>query len=145
MAIFSMNNSIKSYAAFIEKLANQPEDDSITASLKSFHEIYIQYQYDSNTCAEVQWLSEKLTNSDENDALFSFQKIEQVWAYVHLILEHTVNKQFDIWNKGFQAADLPFYQEGLKKLWAKKHKSVMTIFCPDVDTSKHYIEQGGRI
>lgn len=144
MAVYSMNNSIKSYVSFINSLENRETDAAIENSLQTLRNIYIKYNTNPKTCSEITWLSENLSNSEENDVLFSFTTIEQVWAYVHLILEHTVNKLFDIWNKGLQADDIPFYQQGLSKLWAKKHKNVMTIFCPDVDTSKHYIEGGTK-
>lgn len=134
MAFYSINNAITSYCDFIQRLIKRPGDKEIQDSLHIVRLYYRFYKENSQIYDEIKDYSQKLISSPEIDILFSFTEIEQVWSYLHLMIECCENKQINIWDRIRSMSDMKSFQEGIGKLWASKHKTVFTLFLKEKKT-----------
>lgn len=128
MKLCSLNNSITSYADFIKKVNKNPDDTAIKKSLDLFLQYYKLYLSDSFVSSEAKDYSEKLVSTDEYDLLFSCSNIEQVWAYIHLMVENVEHKRITIPHKEHPFIDIGACGAGLLKLKPCNHKTIYTVF-----------------
>ncbi len=128
MKLCSLNKSITSYADFIKKVTKNPDDIAIKKSLDLFLQYYKLYKADSFIFLEVKDYSEKLVSTDEYDLLFSCSSIEQVWAYIHLMIENVQHKRIPIPSKDHPFMDIDSCGAGLLKLKPCNHKTIYTVF-----------------
>lgn len=140
MSFYSINNVITSYCDFIHRLIKKPSDIEIQNSLQTLKLYYRFYKEDSQTYSETKDYSQKLTDNSEMDILFSFTEIEQSWAYLHLMIECCEGKTINIWERIRSISDMKSFQEGLGKLWASKHKTVLTLFLKDKNKTPELIQ-----
>lgn len=127
MTVYSLNNSIICYAEFIEALTKNPKDSTVINSLASFNKFYNQYKKDNKTMAEIKVQVTRLTNSSDNDILFSYIKKEQLLAYLHLMIENIEKQNIDISVNEIPMTVITLLQDGMGKLWASDHKHVNNI------------------
>ena len=59
--------------------------------------------------------------------MLSFDEPENLWAYVHLMIELIEGKTLNLWDRIRSFSDMNAFQNGMGKLWSKGHKTVYTI------------------
>ncbi len=127
MSVCTLNNSLKSYCDFFDKLCKHPGDSDIQTSLTSVKKYYNNYKKDEEVISEIKEYLDNLNTETAYDILLSFDNEEQVWAYIHLMVETIVDKPLNLWSQIRSFSDMNSFQNGMEKIWSKGHKTVYTV------------------
>lgn len=112
-----MNDAIKSYCDFLEKYFKNPNDFTVKASVQlinAYYNYYKNFKYTEN-------LSHLIAES-RNDLEIDFSEKEQVWAFIHLMIESIEGQTLNIFNKRRWIYCMKKFQHGMSKLWVTKHE-----------------------
>ena len=127
MSVSTLNNSIISYCEFFDKLCKNPSSSDIQNSLIVVKKYYNSFIKNKEIIFEIKKYLEQLNTENAYDILLSFDNEEQVWAYIHLMVETIVDKPLHLWSQIRSFSDMNAFQNGMKKIWSKGHKSVYTV------------------
>lgn len=127
MSVCTLNNSIKSYCEFFDKLCKYPGNSEIQRALAAVKMYYNNYKKDEEVISEIKEYLKNLNTESAYDILLSFTESEEVWAYVHLMIELIEGKSLNLWDRIRSFSDMNAFQQGMGKLWSKGHKTVYTI------------------
>ena len=127
MTVLTLNNSIISYCDFFDKLCKHPSNKDIQVSLESVKKYYNKYKTNEEVTKDIQNYFDKLQTETAYDILLSFDEPENLWAYVHLMIELIEGKTLNLWDRIRSFSDMNAFQNGMGKLWSKGHKTVYTI------------------
>ena len=127
MPVSTLNNSIISYCEFFDKLCKYPSNIDIQSSLEAVKKYYNNYKKKESLIKEIQDYLDKLETETAYDILLSYDKPENLWAYVHLMIETIEGKHLNLWEQIRSFSDMNAFQNGMGKLWSKGHKTVYTI------------------
>ena len=111
-----MNDAIKSYCEFLEKYFKNPNDFTVKASVQlinAYYNYYKNFKYTEN-------LSHLIAES-RNDLEIDFSEKEQVWAFIHLMIESIEGQNLNIFKKRGWIYCMKKFQHGMSKLWVTKH------------------------
>ena len=114
---YLMNDAIKSYCDFLEKYFKNPNDFTVKASVQlinAYYNYYKNFKYTEN-------LSHLIAES-RNDFEIDFSEKEQVWAFIHLMIESIEGQNLNIFNKRRWIYCMKKFQHGMSKLWVTKHE-----------------------
>ncbi|WP_022931894.1 hypothetical protein [Treponema bryantii] len=114
---YLMNDAIKSYCEFLEKYFKNPNDFTVKASVQlinAYYNYYKNFKYTEN-------LSHLIAES-RNDLEIDFSEKEQVWAFIHLMIESIEGQTLNIFNKRQWIYCMKKFQHGMSKLWVTKHE-----------------------
>lgn len=114
---YLMNDAIKSYCDFLEKYFKNPNDFTVKASVQlinAYYNYYKNFKYTEN-------LSHLIAES-RNDLEIDFSEKEQVWAFIHLMIESIEGQTLNIFNKRRWIYCMKKFQHGMSKLWVTKHE-----------------------
>ncbi len=112
-----MNDAIKSYCDFLEKYFKNPNDFTVKASVQlinAYYNYYKNFKYTEN-------LSHLIAES-RNDLEIDFSEKEQVWAFIHLMIESIEGQTLNIFNKRRWIYCMKKFQHDMSKLWVTKHE-----------------------
>ncbi|MBS7266810.1 MAG: hypothetical protein KIG83_10160 [Treponema sp.] len=113
---YLMNDAIKSYCDFLEKYFKNPNDFTVKASVQlinAYYNYYKNFKYTEN-------LSHLIAES-RNDLEIDFSEKEQVWAFIHLMIESIEGQNLNIFKKRGWIYCMKKFQHGMSKLWVTKH------------------------
>lgn len=113
---YLMNDAIKSYCEFLEKYFKNPNDFTVKASVQlinAYYNYYKNFKYTEN-------LSHLIAES-RNDLEIDFSEKEQVWAFIHLMIESIEGQNLNIFKKRGWIYCMKKFQHGMSKLWVTKH------------------------
>ena len=127
MSVSTLNNSIISYCEFFDKLCKNPSSSDIQNSLIVVKKYYNSFIKNKEIIFEIKKYLEQLNTENAYDILLSFDNEEQVWAYIHLMVETIVDKPLHLWSQIRSFSDMNAFQNGMKKIWSKGHKTVYTV------------------
>ena len=127
MPVSTLNNSIISYCDFFNKLCKHPNNTDIQVSLESVKKYYNRYKDNKSLISEIQHYYDKLKTEQSYDILLSFEEYEQLWAYIHLMIETVEGRTLNLWEQIRSFSDMNAFQNGMKKIWSKGHKTVYTV------------------
>ena len=127
MSVCTLNNSIKSYCEFFDKLCKYPGNSEIQRALAAVKMYYNNYKKDEEVISEIKEYLKNLNTESAYDILLSFTESEEVWAYVHLMIELIEGKSLNLWDRIRSFSDMNAFQQGMGKIWSKGHKTVYTI------------------
>ena len=127
MSVSTLNNSIISYCEFFDKLCKHPSNTDIQVSLESVKKYYNKYKTNEEVTKDIQNYFDKLQTETAYDILLSFDEPENLWAYVHLMIELIEGKTLNLWDRIRSFSDMNAFQNGMARLWSNGHKSVYTI------------------
>ena len=85
------------------------------------------YKTNDALIKEIQNYFDKLQSETAYDILLSFDEIEKLWAYVHLMIELIEGKTLNLWDRIRSFSDMNAFQNGMCRLWSNGHKTVYTI------------------
>ena len=118
---YLMNDAIKSYCEFLEKYFKNPNDFTIKASVQLINAYYNYYKNgESDFFKYKEYLSHLITES-RNDLEIDFSEKEQVWAFIHLMIESIEGQNLNIFKKRGWIYCMKKFQHGMSKLWVTKH------------------------
>ena len=112
------NDAIKSYCEFLEKYFKNPNDFTIKASVQLINAYYNSYK-------DSYWFTRDLSHliaESRNDLEIDFSEKEQVWAFIHLMIENIEGQTLNIFNKRRWIYGMKKFQHGMSKLWVTKHQ-----------------------
>ena len=119
---YLMNDAIKSYCEFLEKYFKNPNDFTIKASVQLINAYYNYYKNgESDFFKYKEYLSHLITES-RNDLEIDFSEKEQVWAFIHLMIESIEGQNLNIFKKRGWIYCMKKFQHGMSKLWVTKHQ-----------------------
>ena len=127
MSVSTLNNSIISYCDFFDKLCKHPNDNDIQTALVAVRKYYNDYKENKVIISEIKKYLVNLNSDSAYDILLSYTEPEQVWAYIHLMIEVEEEKILNLWEQIRSFSDMNAFQNGMGKLWTKGHKTVYTI------------------
>ncbi len=127
MSVTTLNNAIINYCEFFDKLCKNPSNTDIQTSLESVKEYYNKYKSNEKLIKEIQTYFDKLQTETAYDILLNFDVPEELWAYIHLMIELLEGKTLNLWDRIRSFSDMNAFQKGMGKLWSKGHKTVYTI------------------
>ena len=127
MSVSTLNNSIISYCDFFDKLCKHPSDNDIQTALVAVRKYYNDYKENKVIISEIKKYLVNLNSDSAYDILLSYTEPEQVWAYIHLMIEVEEEKILNLWEQIRSFSDMNAFQNGMGKLWTKGHKTVYTI------------------
>ena len=127
MTVLTLNNSIISYCDFFDKLCKHPSNTDIQVSLEKVKKYYNRYKDNKSLISEIQQYYNKLKTEQAYDILLSFEEYEQLWAYIHLMIELIEEKNINLWDRIRSFSDMNSFQNGMGRLWSNGHKTVYTI------------------
>ena len=113
---YLMNDAIKSYCEFLEKYFKNPNDFTVKASVQLINAYYNYYKNGKYT----EDLSHLIAES-RNDLEIDFSEKEQVWAFIHLMIESIEGQTLNIFKKRGWIYCMKKFQHGMSKLWVTKH------------------------
>lgn len=131
MSVCTLNNSIISYCDFFDKLCKHPSDNDIQTALVAVKKHYNDYKGNKEIISEIKNYLDNLNSDSAYDILLSFTESEQVWAYIHLMIEVVEGKTLKLWDQIRSFSDMNAFQKGMGKIWTKGHKTVYTIILKD--------------
>lgn len=131
MSVCTLNNSIMSYCDFFDKLCKHPSDNDIQIALVAVKKHYNDYKGNKIIISEIKNYLANLNSDSAYDILLSFNEPEQIWAYIHLMIELVEGKTLNLWEQIRSFADINAFQNGMGKIWTKGHKTVYTIILKD--------------
>ena len=118
---YLMNDAIKSYCEFLEKYFKNPNDFTIKASVQLINAYYNSYKNgESYSFKYTEDLSHLIAES-RNDLEIDFSEKEQVWAFIHLMIESIEEQNLNIFKKRGWIYVMKKFQHGMSKLWVTKH------------------------
>ncbi len=115
-----MNDAIISYVEFIEKIVNHHEDHNLFIQFETFYNLYIQYKTEVKSLITFQ-----------GNTIFYFTKVEQVWAYLHLLIETLEKKDINIIQEN-NFKNLSSLSAGLGKIWVSNTNNIEQYICLDI-------------
>lgn len=116
-----MNDAIKSYCEFLEKYFKNPNDFTVKASVQLINAYYNSYKNgESYSFKYTEDLSHLIAES-RNDLEIDFSEKEQVWAFIHLMIENIEGQNLNIFKKRGWIYCMKKFQHGMSKLWVTKH------------------------
>ena len=119
---YLMNDAIKSYCEFLEKYYKNPNDFTVKASVQLINAYYNYYKNgESDFFKYKEYLSHLIAES-RNDLEIDFSEKEQVWAFIHLMIENIEGQTLNIFNKRRWIYGMKKFQHGMSKLWVTKHQ-----------------------
>ena len=127
MSVCTLNNSIKSYYEFFNQLRDHPGSSEIQTALAAVKKHYKNYKEDETVISEIKQYMEKLNTESAYDILLSFTESEEVWAYIHLMIETVEGRTLNLWEQIRSFSDMNALQNGMKKIWSKGHETVYTV------------------
>ena len=127
MSVCTLNNSIKSYYEFFNQLRDYPGSREIQTALAAVKKHYKNYKKDEEVIAEIKEYLKDLNTESAYDILLSFTEPEEVWAYIHLMIETVEEKPLNLWSQIRSFSDMNAFQNGMSRLWSKGHKTVYTV------------------
>ena len=87
-----MNDGIITYIEFTEKIFNQKEGSPSQSEYENFISVYNQFKENGKINKSLQNI-----NAQNKQILgFNYEKIEHVWAYIHLMIEHIEKNEINI-------------------------------------------------
>lgn len=110
----SMNDSIVSYIDFIAGFLHD-HDKRNTYLQRKYTFIFFHAQFRANK--NLINLLQNLKSSNPKISAFYYSEIEQVWAYIHLMLEILLNKKLKIMDTDELFQNIPSIQDCLANLW----------------------------
>ena len=119
---YLMNDAIKSYCEFLEKYFKNPNDFTIKASVQLINAYYNSYKDNES---DSYWFTRDLSHliaESRNDLEIDFSEKEQVWAFIHLIIESIEGQNLNIFKKRGWIYCMKKFQHGMSKLWVTKHE-----------------------
>lgn len=118
---YLMNDAIKSYCEFLEKYFKNPNDFTVKASVQLINAYYNSYKNgESYSFKYTEDLSHLIAES-RNDLEIDFSEKEQVWAFIHLMIESIEEQNLNIFKKRGWIYVMKKFQHGMSKLWVTKH------------------------
>ena len=127
MSVCTLNNSIKSYYEFFNQLCKHPGSSEIQTALAAVKMYYNNYKKDEEVISEIKEYRKNLNTESAYDILLSFTEPEEVWAYIHLMIETVEEKPLNLWEQIRSFSDMNSFQNGMSRLWSKGHKTVYTV------------------
>ena len=127
MSVATLNNSIISYCEFFDKLYKHPSNTDIQTSLESVKKYYNDYKSNDTLIKEIHNYFDKLQSETAYDILLSFDEPEELWAYIHLMIELIEGKTINLWERIRSFSDMNAFQNGMARLWSNGQKTVYTI------------------
>ena len=127
MSVCTLNNSIKSYYEFFNQLCKHPGSSEIQIALAEVKKCYNNYKKDEEVISEIKEYLKNLNTESAYDILLSFTEPEEVWAYIHLMIETVEEKPLNLWSQIRSFSDMNAFQNGMSRLWSKGHKTVYTV------------------
>ena len=119
---YLMNDAIKSYCDFLEKYFKNPNDFTVKASVELINAYYNSYKNgESYSFKFTEDLSHLIAKS-RNDLEIDFSEKEQVWAFIHLMIESIEGQTLNIFKKRGWIYCMKKFQHGMSKLWVTKHE-----------------------
>lgn len=119
---YLMNDAIKSYCEFLEKYFKNPNDFAIKASVQLINAYYNSYKDNES---DSYWFTRDLSHliaESRNDLEIDFSEKEQVWAFIHLMIESIEGQNLNIFKKRGWIYCMKKFQHGMSKLWVTKHE-----------------------
>ena len=119
---YLMNDAIKSYCEFLEKYFKNPNDFTIKASVQLINAYYNFYKDNES---DSYWFTRDLSHliaESRNDLEIDFSEKEQVWAFIHLMIESIEGQNLNIFKKRGWIYCMKKFQHGMSKLWVTKHE-----------------------
>lgn len=108
-----MNDGIITYVEFTEKIFNHKEDSPSQSEYENFISIYNQFKENGKIKKSLQNI-----NAQNKQILgFIYEKIELVWAYIHLMIEHIEKNEINILQEDSSFQNLKYLQDGLSRIW----------------------------
>ena len=108
-----MNDGIITYVEFTEKIFNHKEVSPSQSEYENFISIYNQFKENGKIKKSLQNI-----NAQNKQILgFNYEKIEHVWAYIHLMIEHIEKNEINILQEGSSFQNLKYLQDGLSRIW----------------------------
>ena len=127
MSVVTLNNSIKSYCEFFNQLCKHPGNIEIQTALSAVKKYYNNYKKDEEVIYKIKEYLENLNTESAYDILLSFTEPEEVWAYIHLMIETVEEKPLNLWEQIRSFSDMNAFQNGMKKISSKGHKTFYTV------------------
>ena len=127
MSVCTLNNSIKSYYEFFNQLRDHPVSSEIQTALAAVKMYYNNYKKDEEVISEIKEYLKNLNTESAYDILLSFTESEEVWAYIHLMIETVEGRTLNLWEQIRSFSDMNAFQNGMKKIWSKGQKTVYTV------------------
>lgn len=118
---YLMNDAIKSYCEFLEKYFKNPNDFTIKASVQLINAYYNYYKNGESDFFKFTENLSHLIAESRNDLEIDFSEKEQVWAFIHLMLESIEGQNLNIFKKRGWIYCMKKFQHGMSKLWVTKH------------------------
>lgn len=108
-----MNDGIITYIEFTEKIFNQKEGSPSQSEYENFISVYNQFKENGKINKSLQNI-----NAQNKQILgFNYEKIEHVWAYIHLMIEHIEKNEINILQEDSSLQNLKYLQDGLSRIW----------------------------
>ena len=127
MSVSTLNNSIISYCEFFDKLCKQPSNNVIQKSLIAVKHYYHKFKENEEVLSEIKQYLDSLNTKSAYDILVSYTESEELWAYIHLMIETIEGKPLNLWERICSFSDMNAFQNGMGRLWTNGHKTVYTI------------------
>ena len=127
MSVVTLNNSIKSYCEFFNQLCKHPGSSEIQIALAEVKKCYNNYKKAEEVISEIKEYLKNLNTESAYDILLSFTEPEEVWAYIHLMIETVEGRTLNLWEQIRSFSDMNAFQNGMSRLWSKGHKTVYTV------------------
>lgn len=108
-----MNDGIITYVEFTEKIFNHKEGSPSQSEYENFISVYNQFKENGKINKSLQNI-----NAHNKQILgFNYEKIEHVWAYIHLMIEHIEKNEINILQEDSSLQNLKYLQDGLSRIW----------------------------
>lgn len=108
-----MNDGIITYVEFTEKIFNHKEGSPSQSEYENFISVYNQFKENGKINKSLQNI-----NAQNKQILgFNYEKIEHVWAYIHLMIEHIEKNEINILQEDSSFQNLKYLQDGLSRIW----------------------------
>ena len=119
---YVMNDAIKSYCDFLENYFKNPNDFTVKASVQLINAYYNYYKNGESEFFKYKEYLSHLIAESRNDLEIDFSEKEQVWAFIHLMIESIEGQTLNIFNKRRWIYCMKKFQHGMSKLWVTKHE-----------------------
>ena len=130
---YLMNDAIKSYCDFLEKYFKNPNDFTIKTSVQLINAYYNYYKNGESYFFKYTENLSHLIAESRNDLEIDFSEKEQVWAFIHLMIENIEGQNLNIFKKRGWIYCMKKFQHGMSKLWVTKHPRY------DIDLRRIYL------
>ena len=127
MSVSTLNNSIISYCEFFDKLCKQPSNNDIQKSLIAVKHYYHKFKENEEVLSEIKQYLDSLNTKSAYDILLSYTESEELWAYIHLMIETIEGKPLNLWERIRFFSDMNAFQNGMGRLWTYGQKNVHSI------------------